>query len=106
MWSISLMQLLQADLGLKWRITGFYGHPKAHKRKESWDQLKALNLKFQLPWIYFGDFNEILSMNKKMGGVQRSQRQMDEFRDAVNSYGFKDLGYNGFDYTWCNMQEG
>ena len=96
----------EADLGLKWRITGFYGHPKAHKRKESWDQLKALNLKFQLPWIYFGDFNEILSMNKKMGGVQRSQRQMDEFRDAVNSYGFKDLGYNGLDYTWCNMQEG
>ena len=31
---------------------------------------------------------------------------MDEFRDAVNSYGFKDLGYNGLDYTWCNMQEG
>ena len=27
----------EADLGLKWRIIGFYGHPKAHKRKESWD---------------------------------------------------------------------
>ena len=31
---------------------------------------------------------------------------MDEFRDAVNSCGFKDLGYNGTNYTWCNMQEG
>ena len=62
----------EADLGIKWRITGFYGHPEAHKRKESWDQLKALNRKFQLPWICFGDFNEILFMKKKMGGVQRS----------------------------------
>ena len=64
----------EADSGLKWRIIGFYGQPEAHKRKESWDQLKALNRKFQLPWICFGDFNEILSMNEKMGGVQRSQR--------------------------------
>ena len=95
----------EADSRLKWKITGFYGRPEAHKRKESWDQLKALNRKFKLPWICFGDFNEILSMNEKMGGVQRSQRQMDEFRDAVNSCGFKDLGYNGSDYMWCNMQE-
>ena len=69
----------EANSSLKWRITGFYGHQEAHKRKESWDQLKALNRKFQLPLICFEDFNEILSMNKKMGGVQRSQRQMDEF---------------------------
>ena len=41
-----------------------------------------------------------------MGGVPRPQRQMDRFRKVVNSCGFKDLGYCGLDFTWCNMQEG
>lgn len=54
----------------------------------------------------FGDFNEILSIIEKMGGMQRPQHQMDDFQAAINECGFKDLGYNGPDYTWCNMQEG
>ncbi|KAL0011423.1 hypothetical protein SO802_006531 [Lithocarpus litseifolius] len=28
------------------------------------------------------------------------------FREVVNACGFKDLGYSGPDFTWCNMQEG
>ena len=31
---------------------------------------------------------------------------MDGFREVVNICGFKDLGYTGPDFTWCNMQEG
>ena len=54
----------------------------------------------------FGDFNEVLSMIEKMGGMQRPQRHIDEFRATINECGFKDLGYNGPNYTWCNMQEG
>ena len=79
----------------KWRITGFYGHPETHRRKESWEQLKSLNIRFQLPWICFRDFNEILSVNEKWGGVQRSQRQMQGARLVVDSCNFKDLGYTG-----------
>ena len=60
--------IVESQSGFKWRITGFYGHPKMHQRKESWEQLKALNRKFQLPWIFFGDFNQISSAREKMGG--------------------------------------
>ena len=45
-------------------------------------------------------------MDEKWGGANRSQNQMDGFRNVINSCGFKDLGYSGTDYTWCNMQEG
>ncbi|XP_030941694.1 uncharacterized protein LOC115966636 [Quercus lobata] len=45
-------------------------------------------------------------MTEKAGGAQRSQNQMDGFRRIVNHCGFKDLGYCGPDYTWCNMKEG
>ena len=49
-------------------ITGFYGNPETHRRQDSWDELVALNRKFQLPWLCYGDFNEILSREEKMGG--------------------------------------
>lgn len=31
---------------------------------------------------------------------------MEDFCVAINKCGFKDLGYNGPDFTWCNMREG
>ncbi|XP_023912492.1 uncharacterized protein LOC112024084 [Quercus suber] len=31
---------------------------------------------------------------------------MEEFREAINCCSFKDLGFCGPEYTWCNMQEG
>ena len=45
-------------------------------------------------------------MNEKAGGILRSQSQMDRLWQVVNLYGFKDLGYCGPDFTWCNMKEG
>ena len=41
-----------------------------------------------------------------MGGARRSQKQMEDFREAINCCRFKDLGYCGPKYTWRNMQEG
>lgn len=62
-----------------------------------------MNRKFQLPWLCFGDFN--LSREENLGGALRSQRQKIGFKEVVNVCGFKDLGYRGLDFTWCNMQE-
>ena len=31
---------------------------------------------------------------------------MEKFRNVVKFCGFKDLGYVGPDFTWCNMKEG
>ena len=45
-------------------------------------------------------------MTEKAGRAQHSQNQMDGFRQIVNHCGFKDLGYYGPNYTWCNMKEG
>ena len=44
-------------------------------------------------------------MDEKMGGARRTQRQMEGFRSAVNACYFKDLGFIGPKFTWCNMQE-
>ena len=43
------------DSGFKWRITSFYENPETYRRKESWDFLRSLSRKYQLPWLCFGD---------------------------------------------------
>ena len=97
--------IVTEDRGFKWRITGFYGNLEVHRRKEPWDLSKVLSKKFQLPWLCFGDFNEIASSSEKMGRARRSQRQMDDFREAIDCYRFMDLGFCGPEFTWCNMQD-
>ena len=37
------------ESAFQWRITGFYGNPKTHQRKESWDLLKSLSQSINCP---------------------------------------------------------
>lgn len=95
-----------SKLSLKWRITGFYGNLDINHIKESWNLLQLLNNQYQMSWAYLGDFNEILYASEKSSGPERSQQQMDGFRRAVNACGFHDLGFEGFEFTWCNCRTG
>ena len=64
--------ILETNSDYKWRLIGFYSHPETHKRYESRHLLAFLNNQFQLPWLCLGDFNEILSMDEKFGGANRT----------------------------------
>ena len=83
-----------------WRFTGFYGELVTHKRIESWNKLRKLHIKFNIPWLCAGDFNEIMRNSKKLGGSNRNQAQMQLFRDVADECGFIDLGYEGPWHTW------
>lgn len=98
------VQLVASHIGA-WRFTGFYGESKRELRHRSWDLLKLLKSRSNLPWLCVGDFNEVLHANEQFGGQGRSERQMDGFRDAVDFCGLSDLGYIGLPYTWDNRQE-
>ncbi|XP_075649909.1 uncharacterized protein LOC142620426 [Castanea sativa] len=66
-----------------WRATGFYGHPDAGKRFISWQLLENLKNQYFMPWIVFGDFNEITQSNEKIGWLDRDANQMEEFRETI-----------------------
>ncbi|KAK9987796.1 hypothetical protein SO802_028035 [Lithocarpus litseifolius] len=89
-----------------WRATGFYGHPDAGKRFISWQLLDFLKSQNTLPWIVFGDFNEITQSDEKMGWLDRDAKQMEEFRDCLNRCELFDLGFIGQKFTWCNGRGG
>ena len=89
-----------------WRLTGFYGAPETHLLEESWTLLRRLSSLFSLPWCCLGDFNELIRAEEKQGRIHRSENQMQRFRDAIDDYGFLDLGYQGPSFTWTNNRVG
>nr|POE93748.1 hypothetical protein CFP56_30518 [Quercus suber] len=89
-----------------WRATGFYGQPEAEKRYISWQLLEALRDQCEMPWIVFGDFNEIAYSFEKSGGLERDGKQMANFRDCLDRCGLLDLGFAGQRFTWCNGRQG
>ena len=94
----------EAEISIKWRFTGFYGHPETHLRKQSWELLKLLHSQMNFPWLVAGDFNEILSEDEKLGGNSRLQGQMTGFREALDACWLKDLGYVGNKFTWVRSK--
>ena len=85
---------------------GFCGDPDTTSREDSWSLLKTVSARFSLPWICIGDINEILFAEEKQGWLDRSKRQMQGFFDALDFCGLKDLGFNGFPFTWSNRRPG
>ena len=65
-----------------WRATSFYGQLDARKRFISWQLLAVLKEQCTMPWVVFGDFNEILHLGEKIGGLDRDAKQMEDFREC------------------------
>ncbi|GMI64491.1 hypothetical protein HRI_000118400 [Hibiscus trionum] len=86
--------------GNLWRCTGFYGAPEVQNRAHTWNLLRQLDDMGDTPWLVIGDFNELLLAQEKTGGRIRSERQMDDFRNALQDCGLNDIGYRGPWFTW------
>ena len=82
-------------------MTGFYGELKTARRIKAWEKLRYLNSIYDIPWLCFGDFNEIIRQDEKVGGALRPHNQMQLFREVLDECGFMDLGYVGPKFTWA-----
>ena len=90
--------------GLRWRATGFYGHPKRGLCDHSWALLWHLWGIRNLPWLVFGDFNEITSLNEQWGRINCNLAQMAAFREALSDCFLQDLSFHGAAFTWSNRR--
>ncbi|XP_075653882.1 uncharacterized protein LOC142624234 [Castanea sativa] len=59
-----------------------------------------------IPWVCIGDFNEVLSVTEKEGGVGRACRQIENFRECLKDTGLRDLRYTGSWFTWAGERRG
>ncbi|GAA0161120.1 hypothetical protein LIER_39168 [Lithospermum erythrorhizon] len=56
-------------------------------------------------WCLFGDFNDILHKQEKIGGVERSEASMRMFRGFVEEASLLDMGFMGQPFTWLNRRD-
>ncbi|CAM8905878.1 unnamed protein product [Rhodiola kirilowii] len=88
------------------RVTLIYGEPVTVKRGVTWELLRRLNSQHNLPWILFGDFNEVCFGWEVKGGRVRGEWQMRAFREAMTDCGLTDLGFEGSAFTFSNRRIG
>ncbi|TXG64077.1 hypothetical protein EZV62_011071 [Acer yangbiense] len=92
-----------------WRFSGFYGNPNHNDRRDLWELLRRLNRVDDLPWVWVGgggDFNEILCVDDKLGGSEKSVMDLCNFRNVVDECDLIDLGFTGPRITWNNRRDG
>lgn len=54
--------------GIEWMLSKIYGSPEIERMSVFWDLLRSLGSSIDLPWLVYGDFNEILFQHEKRGG--------------------------------------
>jgi hypothetical protein len=62
--------------------------------------LKFIKSSSPVPWMCIGDFNEVLLREEHMGVNERSNTQIQAFRDTVDICELMDLGYTGTAWTF------
>lgn len=57
----------------------------------------------QLPWLVYGDFNEVLYSFEKKGNLPREERRMEAFQSALNEC---QLFFVGYSSPWFTLERG
>ncbi|XP_019160111.1 PREDICTED: uncharacterized protein LOC109156731 [Ipomoea nil] len=83
-----------------WRMTCYYGFPERNRRVESWELLKSLAPRSNLPWVMVGDFNDLLFQYEKRGGNQHPNNLLRGFGETIEHCGLSQLPMNGYQFTW------
>lgn len=91
---------VNTDGGKEWRLTGFYGFPSRRDRTKSWELLRNLKDKSELPWLVIGDFNDLTKQTEKRGGRPHPNAMLHGFGDTLDYCSLFDLGMFGYPFTW------
>ncbi|XP_019165702.1 PREDICTED: uncharacterized protein LOC109161665 [Ipomoea nil] len=84
----------------KWRMTRFYGFSQRGQRRDSWDLIRSLAGRSDLPWVMIGDFNDLLFQSEKRGGNPHPERLLHGFDETIEECGLAQMHMMGYPFTW------
>ena len=90
------------NYGDSWDCTFIYGNPHFNDRKALWGRVSVLHHNQNSPWMCFGDFNEILNQEEKIGLHPHGHNKMNLFREFLDEAGLMDLEVKGCKFTWTS----
>ncbi|XP_062014087.1 uncharacterized protein LOC133730526 [Rosa rugosa] len=83
-----------------WMLTVIYASPTNSVRANLWPYLDNLIVDVNLPSMFIGDFNELISVEDKSCGSLTGR--FGGLRDWVNRNALIDMGFQGSCFTWSN----
>ncbi|KAM3270543.1 hypothetical protein P3S67_028745 [Capsicum chacoense] len=75
------------------------------KREELWSELLQHTLMPSNPWVLCGDFNNVLHSEDRMG-TPATASETQGFQNLIDVLQFTPLRSKGWQFTWCNKEEG
>ncbi|XP_049357633.1 uncharacterized protein LOC125822286 [Solanum verrucosum] len=74
--------------------TVVYAKCNPNERLRLWDELYSISYNFSLPWIVGGDFNVIMGVEEKIGGLPVYPQEYEDFAICINSCDLSDVKFS------------
>jgi hypothetical protein len=87
-------------------ISAIYASTCYLRRRLLWQKLSDLQLQYNLPWSYIGDFNTILGAHEHNGHATPSRPAIDDFQQWTDANQLIHLPTAGAFFTWTNGRDG
>ncbi|XP_050238477.2 uncharacterized protein LOC126687968 [Mercurialis annua] len=81
-------------------FTAVYGSPQPFGRRSLWNDLSALGIATNVPWLLAGDFNAILNSNDRKGGSRLRCLGCPYFNNFMDSNALAQIDFVGPALTW------
>ncbi|XP_070007321.1 uncharacterized protein LOC142165479 [Nicotiana tabacum] len=85
-----------------WLVSAIYASNYVTNRLTLWENLRSMFDNYKGPWLIGGDFNDVLTQDKKWGGRNISRNRTSRFWLCINYCNLIDLEFKGCRYTWSN----
>ncbi|XP_057418992.1 uncharacterized protein LOC130713221 [Lotus japonicus] len=81
------------------------GFPEERNKRRTWEMISDMKPPDLVPWCCFGDFNDILSPDDKLGGDPPDQSILQERSLIRSQCGLQEVNFSGNRFTWSNKRE-
>lgn len=93
-------------LNKSWRLVNVYFSTIDSERRKQWDFFVQYKSCLGDDWVIWGDMNDIVCSDEKMGGNARPSWSFRGFQKFIHDCGLVDLGFSGYPFTWRNNRSG
>lgn len=83
-------------------MTTIYAHNQLELRSICWTKIERLQVGSTSDWLLLGDFNNVLSINDRIGGNAVHMNEFVDLENMMTNLGLFEMPSSGNHFTWSN----
>ncbi|XP_026383730.1 uncharacterized protein LOC113279243 [Papaver somniferum] len=80
-------------------VSGVHAHVGVVQRRILWTEMEAIS-ELNKSWLEIGDFNDIVSLDEKVGGRSPNRRSMLDFSECLDTCELIQASHSGLQFSW------